>query len=145
MMKLEIELVPATVWESSLAKLLPRELWNNIRNEFIEKNGRKCQICGQTEGVMNLHEIWGYDDKTRIQKLEGFILLCAMCHHVKHMGLTGILAKQGKLNLEDVIDHFCKVNSCSKNDFEIHRKSLLRLLENDLHISGNKILEDTES
>ena len=56
-MKLTAELVPETVWYKSLAKLLPRSVWNNIRQEVIDKNGLKCQICGETEGVFNLHEI----------------------------------------------------------------------------------------
>jgi len=70
-MILEIELVPSTVWYSSLYRLLPREVWDNIRNEIIKEYGRKCQICGETEGVMNLHEIWKYDDVKHIQKLKG--------------------------------------------------------------------------
>jgi hypothetical protein len=119
-LKLEIELVPSTVWYSSLYRLLPREVWNNIRNEIIKENGRKCQICGETEGVMNMHEIWNYDDRKRIQKLEGFILLCKMCHHVKHIGLAGILASQGKLDYDKVVEHFCKVNKCTETEFEEH-------------------------
>ena len=122
-MKLEIELVPSTVWHSSLHNLLPRKVWDNIRNDIIKENGSKCQICGETEGKMNLHEIWKYDDEKHIQKLEGFILLCTMCHHVKHIGLAGILASQGKLDYDDVVDHFCKVNICTKKDFENHEKT----------------------
>lgn len=96
-LKLSIELVPSTVWDSSVYKLMSREVWDSIRNDFIKENGRKCQVCGETSGTMNLHEIWNYDDKKHVQKLEGFILLCRMCHHVKHIGLAGILANQGKL------------------------------------------------
>ena len=129
-MKLEIELVPSTVWYSSLYRLLPREVWDRIRNEIITSNGRKCQICGETEGTMNLHEIWKYDDKSHIQRLEGFILLCKMCHHVKHIGLAGILASEGKLNYDDVIEHFCKVNNCSKKDFEKHEKDAFEVWHN---------------
>ena len=70
---------------------------------------------------MNLHEIWNYDDKKHVQKLEGFILLCRMCHHVKHIGLAGILANQGKLGYDRVIEHFCKVNDCTKKEFEKHK------------------------
>lgn len=120
-MKLEIELVPSTVWESSLYRLLPRRVWDNVRNEIIKEHGRKCQICGETEGVMNLHEIWKYDYVKHIQKLEGFILLCKMCHHVKHIGLAGILASQGKLDYEKVVEHFCKVNKCTREEFEEHK------------------------
>jgi hypothetical protein len=119
-LKLTAELVPSTVWESSLYKLIPRETWNSIRNDFIKENARKCQVCGETEGRMNLHEIWEYDDAKHIQKLEGFILLCEMCHHVKHLGLAGILANEGKLDYDKVIEHFCTVNSCTKKEFEYH-------------------------
>ena len=121
-MELTIELVPSTVWYSSLYRLLPREVWDRIRNEIIENNGRKCQICGETEGKMNLHEIWEYNDAEHVQKLKGFVLLCAMCHHVKHIGLAGILANEGKLDYYEVIEHFCKVNKCTKNDFEKQEK-----------------------
>jgi len=70
---------------------------------------------------MNLHEIWNYDDKMHVQKLEGLILLCRMCHHVKHIGLAGILANQGKLDYDKAIEHFCKVNDCTKKEFEKHK------------------------
>lgn len=120
-MKLTVELVPSTVWYKSLYKLLPREVWDRIRNEVIINNGRKCQVCGETEGTMNLHEVWEYDDTKHVQRLKGFILLCKMCHHVKHIGLAGILANQGKLDYNEVIKHFCKVNNCSEKEFEKHR------------------------
>lgn len=120
--RLHIELVPSTVWKSSLYRLMPREVWNRIRDDFIKENGRNCQVCGETEGTMNLHEIWKYDDVNHTQKLEGFILLCKMCHHVKHIDLAGILASEGKLDYDNVIGHFCKVNNCSKRDFEKHEK-----------------------
>jgi len=77
-LKLEVELVPSTVWFSSLHDLLPRKVWDNIRNEIIQKNGRKCQICGEVEGGMNLHEIWKYDDAKHIQTLEG-LFFSATC------------------------------------------------------------------
>jgi len=117
-MILEIELVPSTVWYSSLYRLLPKETWDSIRNEIIRDNGRKCQICGNTQGVMNLHEIWKYNDEKHVQKLEGFILLCKMCHHVKHIGLAGILASEGKLDYNEVTKHYCKVNGCTEKEFE---------------------------
>ena len=119
-MKLEIELVPSTVWFSSLHRLMSRKAWNRVRDNIISKNGRKCQICAETEGTLNLHEIWEYDNKNHIQKVKGFILLCKMCHHVKHIGLAGILANEGKLDYNEVIRHFCKVNNCSEREFEKH-------------------------
>ncbi|MGQ9702888.1 MAG: HNH endonuclease, partial [bacterium] len=119
-LKLTVELVPSTVWFSSLYRLMPSDVWNNIRNGIIKENGRKCQVCGETEGTMNLHEIWEYDDVKHIQRLNGLILLCKMCHYVKHIGLAGILAYEGKLDYNEVTKHFCKVNDCSEKDFERH-------------------------
>lgn len=119
-MKLTAELVPSTVWYSSLYRLLPREIWNNLREGIIRENGRKCQICDEAKGIMNLHEIWNYDDEKHIQKLDGFILLCRMCHHIKHIGLAGILANEGKLDYNEVKRHFCKINNCSEREFEKH-------------------------
>jgi hypothetical protein len=124
-----MELVPSTVWESSLYRLMPREIWNRIRGHFIEENGRKCQVCGETTGIMNLHEIWNYDDSKHIQKLKGFILLCKMCHHVKHIGLAGILAEEGKLDYNEVMRHFCKVNNCSEKEFEKHKEEAFETWE----------------
>ena len=108
-MKLTAELVPQTVWYKSLAKLLPRSVWNNLRQEVIKLDGLKCQICGETKGVFNLHEIWRYDDVNHVQSLDGFVLLCTMCHHVKHIGLAGILADKGKLDYDKLSEHFCHV------------------------------------
>jgi 5-methylcytosine-specific restriction endonuclease McrA len=121
-MKLTAELVPKTAWNKSLSELLPRKAWNGIRENIIRDNGKKCQICGETEGLMSLHEIWSYDDLKHVQKLDGFILLCSLCHNVKHIGLAGILAKQGKLDFNRVIKHFCSVNGCSEKEFKEHVK-----------------------
>lgn len=129
MLKLKIELVPSTVWFSSLYRLLPKDVWDQIRTENIGTHGRKCHICGETEGRMNLHEIWEYDDENHIQKLIGFQLLCGLCHHVKHIGLAGILAKKGKLDYDSVVRHYCKVNGCSVEEFEAHHSQAFELWE----------------
>ena len=78
---------------------------------------------------MNLHEQWKYDDMKHEQKLEEFILLCKMCHHVKHIGLTGILASQGKLDYNKVVKHFCKVNKRTKKEFEEHKARAFEIWE----------------
>jgi hypothetical protein len=128
-MKLTAELVPFTVWYSSLYRLLPREVWNSIREGIILEKGRVCEICGEENGKMNLHEIWNYDDAKHIQRLSGFILLCEMCHHVKHIGLAGILANEGKLDYNEIAKHFCKVNGCSEKEFTKHVDDAFKIWE----------------
>ena len=119
-LKLTIELVPETSWFKSLREHVGRENWDRIRKQSYEDYGNKCGICGD-EGRLNCHEIWEYDDKKHIQKLIGFIALCELCHHVKHIGLAKILAKQGKLNYEEVEKHFMRVNGCDMLTLTDHR------------------------
>lgn len=119
-LKLTIELVPQTSWYSNLRKVLPQSEWDKIRKKAYADCGYKCGICGAT-GKLNCHEIWEYDEQHRSQKLVGFIALCDLCHHVKHIGLAGILAQQGKLDYELVVKHFMAVNGCDRETFEEHK------------------------
>jgi hypothetical protein len=49
-----------------------------------------------------------------------------MCHHVKHIGLAGILASEGKLDYSRVVEHFMKVNNCDLAAFEKHREETFK-------------------
>ncbi len=46
-----------------------------------------------------------------------------MCHHCKHIGLAGILASEGKLDFEQVIEHFIRVNQCLREEYQAHEKA----------------------
>jgi len=107
--KLEIELVPATTWYTNLRKVLPPDEWDKVRRKAYADHGYRCGICG-AQGRLSCHEMWKYDDEKHTQTLTGFIALCDMCHHVKHIGLAGILASEGKLDFSKVIEHFINVN-----------------------------------
>ena len=120
-LKLKVELVPSTSWYKNLRKHTHKADWDKIRKKAYTDFGDMCGICGK-KGKLNCHEIWEYDDQTHTQKFGGFIALCNMCHYVKHIGLAGILASQGKLNYEKVIEHFMKVNNCDRRMFEAHKK-----------------------
>jgi hypothetical protein len=119
--RLTIELVPSTSWYKNMRKVVSRAQWDTIRKRAYAESGHKCGIC-EAEGRLNCHEIWEYDDRAHVQKLVGFIALCDLCHHVKHIGLANILAAEGKLDLEQVINHFMDVNRCSRARFEKYRQ-----------------------
>jgi hypothetical protein len=120
-MQLEIELVPRTCWCRNLREHLRERRWDQVRRAVYEEWGRRCDICG-AEGRLHCHERWSYDDEHQVQKLEEFIALCEMCHHVKHIGHAGILAREGRLDLRTVVDHFCHVNECGRSDYRTHRR-----------------------
>jgi hypothetical protein len=119
-LRLTIELVPASCWYSNLRNALPREAWDEIRGRVYAACEYRCVVCG-AGGKLHCHEVWSYDDTARVQRLEGFRALCENCHHIKHLGYAGILASQGKLDYERLVAHFLRVNRCDHATFRRHR------------------------
>lgn len=133
-LKLSIELVPEPCFYSNLRNQIRSPEWDNIRRLVYARYNHQCGICEAKSKKLNCHEIWQYDDRAHIQKLEGFIALCPLCHHVKHIGYARLLAEEGKLNLKQVIDHFCRVNDCSYQMFKAHEEQeLKRCTERNRH------------
>ncbi len=120
--KLTIELVPKTSWGNSLNRKMPRKEWDKIRKRTYAEYGHRCGICG-ADARLNCHEIWEYDDTEQTQTLKGFIALCNLCHHVKHLGFAQILAQQGQLDYEAVISHYMTVNGVDRQTFLQDRKA----------------------
>jgi len=89
--KLEIELVPRTCWGRNVRKVVSDETWAELRNRYIFNDGdwerpeQSCSICGSHDGL-ELHEVWRYDDRNKIQTLENLICICNLCHLVMHIG-----------------------------------------------------------
>lgn len=128
MLKLQAELVPQSSWWNNMRKVLPARHWDKIRKDVYAKYDYKCAICG-AEGRLNCHEIWEYNDKTYVQTLKGFVALCDLCHHVKHIGLASILAQEGRLDFQRVVAHFCRVNECDEAMFKCHLESAMHQWE----------------
>lgn len=137
--KLTIELVPSTMWSKSLYQLYKRrnqlDKWREIKRELFEEEGRRFWICGAENTRLEAHQFWEYDDKNKVQRLVGIHHICSMCHKVKHIGFwcyteKGIrrLRKEG-LSKEDLVNHFCTVNNCSREDFEEHEREAFRIWE----------------
>ena len=123
-MRLEIELIPKPLWGKSLAKMLPKDTWWRIKVERIREKGKRCEICSSL-GNVELHERWRYDDERHVQHLEGVILLCRKCHSIKHWGRTSIMAEQGEINLQEMVDHFCGVNECGPETLARHEQECM--------------------
>jgi hypothetical protein len=126
-LKLTIELVPQTSWYNNMRQVMPRRDWDSLRRQVYADYQYRCGVCGASKVQLNCHERWAYDDTRHIQTLLGFIALCAMCHHVKHIGLAGVLASQGKLDFEEVIRHFLRVNGCDRATFKAHYDEAFRV------------------
>ena len=112
---LSIEMIPQTSWFSNVRSAVSKAQWDVLRKQVYANAYHICQICGGVgpKHPVEAHEIWKYDDKNLVQKLEGMIALCPNCHMVKHIGLAQV---QGKKDL--ALKHLMKVNKISKKDAE---------------------------
>lgn len=119
-LKLTIELVPLTAWGQNLRDRVTRSTWDTIRQDALAAQNHRCGICDASEGRMNCHEIWRYEDDTHRMVLTGVVMLCDLCHSVKHFGRTQVKARQGVLALEPVIEHFLRVNGCGRRVLAEH-------------------------
>ena len=131
-LRLHIDLVPESCWYSNLRHVLPDEAWDELRRKVYAACGYRCAICG-ARGQLHCHEVWSYDDATRVQRLEGFQALCENCHHIKHLGYAGILASQGKLDYDALVTHFLRVNGCDRATFQRHRDEAFAQWEERSH------------
>jgi hypothetical protein len=129
MRKLNIELVPSTSWYNNVRSHVTPLDWNLIRGNVYEEYNHRCGVCQAKPKRLDAHEIWSYDDEKSTQTLVGMIALCQMCHHIKHIGYAEVLASQGKLNFQNLISHYCKVNECSLEDFYTDREAAFKQWE----------------
>ncbi len=101
---------------------MPKTEWDKLRKRVYAEYGYRYVICGTYRSRLNCHEIWEYHDQNHEQMLKSFISLYDRCHHVKHIGVAGILASEGKLDYEKIVQHFMNVNGCDRRTFEEHKE-----------------------
>lgn len=125
-LKLKIDLVPTTCWYKSLRGQMRRSQWDRLRKQVYADQGHVCRICGAGDRL-NCHEVWEYDEERHVQTLKGFQAVYGMCHHGTHFGMAQILADQGHLDLNAVIEHFMKVIGVGREAFEAHKTEAFRI------------------
>ena len=110
-MRLTIELVPSSCWFSNVRAVVTRKQWDSLRSKVYSQAYHLCQICGGVgkKHPVECHEIWHYDDKNLVQKLEGMIALCPSCHMVKHIGLAQLQDRGDR-----ALKHLMKINGLDK-------------------------------
>jgi hypothetical protein len=111
--KLTIELVPKTSWYSNVRSLVSRSKWGKIRKKCYIDAGYKCEVCTGVgkQWPVECHEVWHYNDETKVQTLTGLVALCPLCHKVKHTGLAQL---RGEIDI--VINQIMKVNDMTRGE-----------------------------
>lgn len=111
---LTIELVPNSSWYQNLRSILTKKEWDIVRKDSYHRAKGKCVICQKEVTRLEAHETWEYDEENGIQKLVEVRALCRECHEVKHYGRTNLYGRG-----QEAEEHFCKVNHCSDEIFEL--------------------------
>lgn len=124
-MRLSIELIPATCWYTNVRSSVTKEQWNYIRKQVYTAAYDTCEICGGVgnEWPVECHEVWDYDDVNHVQKLERMIALCPDCHAVKHSGRSLFIDSE----MDRVTNHFRKVNKI-KNKYKAFNAHLVEAM-----------------
>jgi len=122
---LTLETIPQLNFGISLAQLLPKPVWDTVRREVYAKAHYTCEICGAMDVQLHCHEVWSYTSKKPyIQKLQELKCLCKDCHAIKHWWHTVGDVHSGKeptVYLKELTVHFCTVNHCDVDQFELHK------------------------
>ncbi len=107
MIKLTIELVPKSCWFSNVRSEVKQSEWDKIRKKVYSDANNVCEICGGkgSKHPVEAHEIFEFNDETKIQKLVKLQALCVLCHKVKHYGLWQMKGQEDSLNA-----HLMKIN-----------------------------------
>jgi hypothetical protein len=105
--RLTIELVPKTSWYNNVRALVDEPTWGRVRRQVYRQADYRCEICGGKgpEHPVECHEVWRYDDRTRVQALVRMIASCPACHQVKHIGLANVKGKGAQARA-----HLARVN-----------------------------------
>ena len=118
MYKLWPDMIPENSYFQNLRSCYSKKNWDTIRKTAYKKSEYKCFICGLENVRLEAHEKWVYNYETSIQKLQSINALCFWCHRNIHLGHAKILMEQGRLDLEEVIKHWTRVNNKPRNNFK---------------------------
>ena len=80
---------------------------------------------------LDAHEVWSYDIKKGVQKLDDVISVCKDCHSAIHIGRTSLVG-----NLERAENHYLKVNGCTYSEMKADLK-----VANELYEKRSKVNE----
>lgn len=125
-LKLTLDLIPKSQFNNNVRSIVSKKQWDYIRSQVYAEAYNVCEICGGIgeKHPVEAHEIFSYDNKTLIQKLDKLIALCPNCHMVKHMGLAEIMGKK----IEAII-HLSKINKMTRKEAKIYIKESFKIWE----------------
>ena len=131
-----IQLIPATTWGKSLAKLARqkgsgfRSIWDKIRERELNRAGQKCEICRAAASGLICHEKWMFDDAQHVQRLAGYEVTCRECSNILHLGR----AFEDRELRERAKVHFARVTGLGDNVLDdVHDQAMKEWTQRSMH------------
>lgn len=111
--RLQLEPVPEKAWGVNLRSALSPSEWDRARRKVYEDAGHLCEICGGRGPThpVECHEVWLFDEKAAVQRLERLEALCPLCHSAKHLGMADRLGRGG-----EALEQLRRVNGLSQDE-----------------------------
>lgn len=94
------EILPFCLHGKAPRTFIPSSKWKQISLETRKDN--KCCICGWQTNQLDTHELYSYDTKTKIIKLEKLLPVCKDCHNTIHIGRVRVMVSQGYLPITEI-------------------------------------------
>lgn len=104
--------LPGSSWYDNVRSAVSPEEWRRLKRATYECYGHRCACCGGRgpEWPVECHEMFSFDDRTGVQRLDHLVALCPPCHEVNHIGLA---STRGRFDV--AISHMMSVTGRSRN------------------------------
>lgn len=141
-LQLNVSMVPVSTWNINVRAVVAQDIWETLRYCFEASADKPaymrpifhplpqwdkklcCRICGVIPGTLELHEVWTFDDISRVQRLSDLIPVCERCHNAIHYG------RANQLGLAKVaFEHLCKVNQITNATGKKHVAEAYKIWE----------------
>lgn len=116
--KLCFQVIPDGCWKVNLHELLPKSAWDHIKKDVKTRAAGKCEICKKDCARLDAHEVWSYDVKRGVQKLENIVAICRDCHDSIHINRSYLVGRGEKAE-----DNYMKVNGVSYAEMKADLKA----------------------
>ena len=121
-LRLTIEFVPlaSPVWQTDIESCVSARDWRRLCATQGGCAGGLCEVCrkgGREQGFsrgIEFHERWEYDEEHEIQTLKRLLVLCPLCHRVKHWNTLK------NRDAENVLHHLMEVNQLESVEVAKH-------------------------
>jgi hypothetical protein len=158
-LKLAFNPGPKELSRQTLHEILDTWTWKKLR---VLRSSEFCEICnwqesGKPRGFnLHMHEVFHYQIRLRgnsVAFLRSLQFLCKRCHGIVHNGwVAPKLIEQAEqqllkrtrfqtefevalANCESIVEHFCNVNQCRRDDFFRHaEQAAANKRERDRHV-----------